>query len=384
MSLVTAIYSKDLFSKTEACRRVTMNPPQDIRSTTVSVKQLDIHAQVQPKFLEKVDKEIKTTKPLWFVFSGIGSQWVGMGLPLLQIPAFREEFQQCARVLEPNGVDLENFLRTGSNKRNASSETMNIIAVITAIQVSLVEVLKRAGSNPDGIIGFSIGEIAAAYADGCVTRSQAMKIAFAIGHHTARCTGSMAALGMSKQDVQREFPDVEIACVSGAHATTVAASDSDIEVVVREAKNKGYLAVKVDSTNVAFHSSHIQKAGSRLERSLKKILHVPRQRTSRWKSAVAITLAGSLCDASYFVRNIQGQVDFATAMYNIPPDAVVLDLGASAQLSNLITEARGCTTVLAAASKHDRDANSNLPVMLTVLQRNGLVNDDAMNLLHVV
>lgn len=37
-------------------------------------------------------------KPLWFVFSGMGSQWVGMGKELMQIPIFANAIDKCDKV----------------------------------------------------------------------------------------------------------------------------------------------------------------------------------------------------------------------------------------------------------------------------------------------
>jgi len=42
----------------------------------------------------------------------------------------------------------------------------------------LTDTLAHFGVKPDGVMGHSVGEIAATYADGAITRSQAMQIAY--------------------------------------------------------------------------------------------------------------------------------------------------------------------------------------------------------------
>lgn len=38
--------------------------------------------------VEKVDYYDDAKRPLWFVYSGMGSQWAGMGAQLMRIPVF--------------------------------------------------------------------------------------------------------------------------------------------------------------------------------------------------------------------------------------------------------------------------------------------------------
>lgn len=51
-------------------------------------------------------------RPVWFVYSGMGSQWAGMGRGLLRLPVFAETIQRLQPVLEPEGIDLIHTLTT--------------------------------------------------------------------------------------------------------------------------------------------------------------------------------------------------------------------------------------------------------------------------------
>lgn len=62
----------------------------------------------------------------------------------------------------------------------------------------MVEVLKKLNISPGIIIGHSAGEIACAYADGCVTLEQAVLISWARGaasNTTKLIKGMMGAIG---------------------------------------------------------------------------------------------------------------------------------------------------------------------------------------------
>jgi fatty acid synthase len=45
-------------------------------------------------------------RPVWFVFTGMGSVWPGMGKSLLKLPIFATAIEKCHRAPEPHGVDL--------------------------------------------------------------------------------------------------------------------------------------------------------------------------------------------------------------------------------------------------------------------------------------
>ena len=66
-------------------------------------------------------------------------------------------------------------------------------------QVALVDLLTTVGISPEGLVGHSIGEVACAYADGCLTAKEAVLVSL----FRSKCIkngklppGSMAAVGM--------------------------------------------------------------------------------------------------------------------------------------------------------------------------------------------
>lgn len=74
-------------------------------------------------------------RPIWFIFSGMGSQWNGMGKQLLSIPVFAESISKCEAILKPKGVDLINILT--SDDPTLFDNILNSFVGIAAIQVYL-------------------------------------------------------------------------------------------------------------------------------------------------------------------------------------------------------------------------------------------------------
>lgn len=74
-------------------------------------------------------------RPIWFIFSGMGSQWNGMGKQLLNIPIFAESVRKCDAILKPKGVDLIDILT--NEDPTLFDNILNSFVGIAAIQVYL-------------------------------------------------------------------------------------------------------------------------------------------------------------------------------------------------------------------------------------------------------
>ncbi|MGE7388873.1 type I polyketide synthase, partial [Streptomyces sp. NPDC004126] len=110
-----------------------------------------------------------------FVFPGQGSQWVGMGVELLDSsPVFAARFAEVAAAVEAH-VDwsVEEVLR-GDGEALARIEVLQ--PVLFAVMVSLAELWRAAGVVPDAVVGHSQGEIAAAAVSGALSLEDAARV----------------------------------------------------------------------------------------------------------------------------------------------------------------------------------------------------------------
>jgi len=74
-------------------------------------------------------------RPVWFVFSGMGTQWAGMAKDLMQLEVFEKAICKCAEALEPEGLNLFDIIL--SSDESTFDNVMNSFISIAAIQVKL-------------------------------------------------------------------------------------------------------------------------------------------------------------------------------------------------------------------------------------------------------
>ena len=93
--------------------------------------------------IEEVMKVQSNTCPIWYVFSGMGTQWSGMGEKLMQIPTFRKSISKTAEILKEFGVDLVKIIM--ESDANTYDNTINSFVGLASIQIALVDCLKALG-----------------------------------------------------------------------------------------------------------------------------------------------------------------------------------------------------------------------------------------------
>lgn len=309
-------------------------------------------------------------RPIWFVFSGMGTQWPGMGRQLFGIEIFQRSLRRSADALAPHGIDLMNIIM------NATDETyenvMDSFVSIAAMQVALVDVLTSIGIYPDGIVGHSVGELGCAYADGAFTPEQTVLAAYCRGKAIVDSKlepGAMAAVGLSWEEARKMCPpDISPACHNSADSVTISGPIESMQKFVQILKSKDIFAKMVKSSGFAFHSKYIASAGPKLRASLEKIIPNPKQRSARWiSSSVPETAWGSplaqFSSSAYHVNNLLSPVLFQEAIAHIPENAITIEIAPHCLLQAILR--RSLPSTVTNISLHKRDHSNNLAFLLS-------------------
>ncbi|XP_054279954.1 fatty acid synthase-like [Macrosteles quadrilineatus] len=293
-------------------------------------------------------------QPLWYVFSGMGSQWAGMGRDLLRIPIFAAAVDKCDAVLRPKGLDIKHIITTSDKK--TFDNILNCFVAIAAIQIGLVDILRAIGLEPDGMVGHSVGELGCAYADGCFTAEEMVLAAYARGKASLDSEviqGMMAAIGLGYKEMCTMVPPtVDIACHNASDSCTLSGPTDDVINYVKELKDKGVFAKAVSAGNIAYHSRYIKPVAPKLLEYLSELIKEPKPRSAKWiSSSVPETNWSSpeaqLSSAEYHTNNLLSPVLFEEASTHIPDNAIVIEIAPHGLLQAILRRSlnKGCVNI---------------------------------------
>ncbi|CAF3688455.1 unnamed protein product [Adineta steineri] len=273
-------------------------------------------------------------RPIWFIFSGMGTQWSGMGRDLMELKIFRQSIEKSAVVLEKYNIDLFKLILQSTPAD--LDQPINSFVSIAAIQIALVDCLKTMGVQPDGIVGHSVGELGCAYADGCFTAEETILAAYFRGKCIQEANlpaGAMAAVGLTWEECKEMCPsDISPACHNAIDTVTISGPKQSVENFVAELKEKKIFAKEVACNQVAFHSHYMMEIAPLLRKCLENVIHnPPKQRSSRWISSSVPenrwnTPLASTSSPDYHVNNLCSPVLFQEALKHIPSNALTIEL----------------------------------------------------------
>ncbi|XP_044766742.1 fatty acid synthase-like [Coccinella septempunctata] len=314
----------------------------------------------------EVNQVSSDKRPIWFVFSGMGSQWPGMAKDLMKIDVFRNSINRSADLLKPHGINLDDLLTNGTEA--TFNNVLNSFVSIAAVQIALTEILKALKIEPDGILGHSVGEVGCAYADGTFTAEQAVLCALARGRailDSKLAPGAMAAVGLTWEEAKKRCPpSIYPACHNSEDSVTISGPPEEIRKFVATLTSENIFAKEVNSSGTAFHSKYIAEAGPKLRAALDQLIPNPKTRTSRWIST-SIPESGwntplaQQSSAAYHVNNLLSPVLFYEGLKHIPENALVIEIAPTGLLQAILKRSLGPKSVNISLVKRGHKDNVN-------------------------
>ncbi|NNB93288.1 acyltransferase domain-containing protein [Corallococcus exiguus] len=286
-----------------------------------------------------------TRRPVVFLFSGQGSQYVDMGRGLYeQEPVFRTEVDACAEKLKPHlGLDLRTVLYPPADGREKATEQLKQTSLtqpsLFVIEYALAKLWASWGVTPQAMVGHSIGEYVAACLSGVFSLDDALALVATRGRLMQSLpSGSMLSVRMTPEALA-PLMDARISVAAvNAPGFTVVAGPTDAVDALQAKLEAQKVEVSRLHTSHAFHShmmdpivEEFRQAVAKVSRKEPKDLYLSNV-TGTW-----VTREDAVSPA-YWARHLRDAVRFqdsATLLLN-DPEHVFLEVGPGNALATLV------------------------------------------------
>jgi acyl transferase domain-containing protein/acyl carrier protein len=314
-------------------------------------------------------------RPLAFMFTGLGTQYINMGWELYQTePIFRQQVDHCCDLLQPileldlrdiiypnrhqthsssssttnkssenkSGLDLRAMLARGDKPVDEATQLLNQTKftqlAVFVIEYALAQLWIAWGIRPVAMIGYSIGEYVAATLAGVLSLEDALTLVAKRARMIQELPpGAMLAVPLSEEQV-RPYLDqnLSLSAINGSSMCVLAGTPEAVAQLAAELTSQG-IAVRPIETSHAFHSQMMEAIAERFTELVKTIKLNPPQIpylsnvTGTWISIEQET------SPSYWTEHLCQTVRFADGVQQLwqKYQPIILEIGAGQTLGSL-------------------------------------------------
>lgn len=200
------------------------------------------------------------TKTAW-VFPGQGSQTLGMGIDLLDIPTAKDKFAQAETILGWSVTDL------CEHEEQNLSQTLYTQPSLYVVETILADILRERGYQPDIVAGHSLGEYIALYIAGVFEWSAGLHLVKRRAELMDSAAGGMMAALMNFDREQLEIvlsqtQDVVLANDNSPAQVVISGTPEAVRAVMTKVKAKRAIPLR---TSGAFHSPLMAAAAAEFQ-----------------------------------------------------------------------------------------------------------------------
>ncbi|MDQ3898507.1 MAG: acyltransferase domain-containing protein [Actinomycetota bacterium] len=277
-----------------------------------------------------------------FMFSGQGTQYVGMGQELYRSePSFKLHLDHCAELLKGQlGLDIRTVLFPGAADAGNPSldDTAMSQPALFAVEYSLARLWMEWGVSPKAMVGHSVGEYVAACLAGVMSLEEALSVVSMRGRlMSSMPRGSMLAVALPEPAVQPLLQShISLAAVNAPGLCVLSGPTDAIAELERQLGAQG-VQCRLLRTSHAFHSRMMEPVLIQFVERMSRIrLRAPRipylsNLTGSWMTPELAT------QPEYWGHHMRQTVRFSSNLCEVMafPDLALLEIGPGLTLGNL-------------------------------------------------
>ncbi len=206
------------------------------------------------------------TKTAW-VFPGQGSQAIGMGVDLIELPFAKVKFEQAKQVL---GWDVLEICQSPDDKVSRTLYTQPCLYVVESI---LADLRIERGNIPNLLAGHSLGEYVALYAARVYDFDAGLRLVKRRAELMDNAYGGMMAalIGFNREQLEQQLqqtPDVVLANDNSPTQVVISGTPEAVQNVLAQIKVKRAVPLNVSG---AFHSPLMAEAAAEFQEVLQSV-----------------------------------------------------------------------------------------------------------------